>query len=95
MMGKRNYRRCQNCRYPLNPKFNIGNISCCDKCGWAGSQHSENFEDWVQLKVSAILIVFGLASAFAITKLGPENVEDLVSSEQIVQVSEGDQTYTN
>ena len=68
MFRRKIFRRCPTCRYPLNPRLNIGPIGCCDKCGWAGSHHSHNYEDWIQFKVSAILILFGFAASYGIIR---------------------------
>ena len=68
-LKKKVYLNCPKCFSRINHRKNIGDIGVCEKCSWAGSYESENHEDWIQFKVSAALIVFGLILAFGVIRL--------------------------
>lgn len=70
MFRKNIITRCPQCRSALNPRRFIGTVGLCDRCGWAGSRHSVNYADWVQLKVSFFIILAGLAASYSIVRLG-------------------------
>ena len=71
MFAKKVFVRCPKCRSRLNPRYAIGAIGLCNCCGWAGSFHSHNYDDWVQFKVSAILIFLGMLTSLKILTMTP------------------------